>query len=110
MPRRLLCFVSGAVLAALAGCGPVQSTQYLLDAEVQIEAARTAQADKLAPYEWTLANLYIHKAREEAGYSDYEVAVDFARKAKENATAARNKAMGATQRLEESGADTAKTP
>jgi len=61
---------------------------------VQIEAARTAQADKLAPYEWTLANLYIRKAREEIGYSDYEAAVAFAQKAASNARDAKSKAMG----------------
>jgi Domain of unknown function (DUF4398) len=84
----------GLFAALVLGCGPVQSTAYLLDAEVQIEAARTAQADKLAPYEWTLANLYIHKAREEVGYSDYEAAVAFAQKASSNAREAKNKAMG----------------
>ncbi len=85
----------GLFAALVVGCGPVQSTAYLLDAEVQIEAARTAQADKLAPYEWTLANLYIHKAREEVGYSDYEAAVSFAQKASANARQAKTKAMGA---------------
>lgn len=95
----------GALLAALTACGPVQSTAFLLDAEVQIEAARTAQADKLAPYEWTLANLYIHKAREEVGYSDFEAAVDFARKASLNANEARKVAMG----VENSGASPSET-
>lgn len=86
-------FLSGVLLAAATACGPMQSTAYLLDAEVQIEAARTAQADRLAPYEWTLANLYIHKAREEVGYSDFEVAVAFAKKASENARMAKERAM-----------------
>ncbi|MDQ3262665.1 MAG: DUF4398 domain-containing protein [Myxococcota bacterium] len=97
----------GALLAALTACGPVQSTAFLLDAEVQIEAARTAQADKLAPYEWTLANLYIHKAREEVGYSDFEAAVDFARKASLNANEARKVAMGAENK---DGASPSETP
>jgi len=55
--KRLLVLVAAA--GALAGCGPVKSTSHLLDAEVQIQAARTAGAEKLAPYEWTAANLYI---------------------------------------------------
>jgi hypothetical protein len=71
----------------------VQSTAYLLDAEVQIEAARTAGADKWSPYEYAAARLYIHKAREEAGHSQYEVAVDFAKKAATFATSAREKAV-----------------
>ena len=61
--KRFLVLV--AVAGALSGCGPIKSTSHLLDAEVQIQAARTAGAEKLAPYEWTAANLYIHKAREE---------------------------------------------
>lgn len=104
MLRSVRLLLPGALLAVMA-CGPVQSTAFLLDAEVQIEAARTAQADKFAPYEWTLANLYIHKAREEVGYSDFEAAVDFAKKASENANLARKEAMAAGQK-----ADTQETP
>jgi hypothetical protein len=81
------------VFGLLAGCGPVQSTAYLLDAEVQLEAAQTAGADKYAPYEYTGAKLYITKAREEAGYSQYQVAVDFAKKASELATSAKDKSV-----------------
>lgn len=92
--RALLC------LCTLAACGPVQSTAYLLDAEVQIEAARTAQAERYAPYEWTAANLYYRKAKEEVGYSDYEQAVDFAQKAQKFAVAARDNAMKTTRKDE----------
>ena len=86
------------LLGAVSGCGPVQSTAYLLDAEVQIEAARTAGADKLAPFEWTASNLYIHKAREEVGYSNYETGVEFAQKASRFAREARSKAMAASSK------------
>ena len=89
--KRLLVLL--AVAGALSGCGPIKSTSNLLDAEVQIQAARTAGAEKLAPYEWTAANLYIHKAREEVGYSDYQSGVDFAVKASRYATEAREKAL-----------------
>ncbi|MBM7117962.1 DUF4398 domain-containing protein [Archangium primigenium] len=89
--KRLLAVV--AVAGALCGCGPVKSTSHLLDAEVQIQAARTAGAEKLAPYEWTAANLYIHKAREEVGFSDYQAGVDFSVKASRFATEAREKAL-----------------
>jgi hypothetical protein len=81
------------LLLGLAACGPVQSTAYLLDAEVQIEAARTAQAERYAPYEWTSANLYYRKSKEEVGYADFEQAVDFAQKAQKFATQARENAM-----------------
>jgi hypothetical protein len=85
------------LLGAGAACGPVQSTAYLLDAEVQIEAARTAGAEKLAPYEWTSANLYIHKAREEVGYSDFETGVEYASKASKFANQARDRSMAAVK-------------
>jgi hypothetical protein len=91
--KRLLAMVAAA--GVLAGCGPVKSTAHLLDAEVQIQAARTAGAERLAPYEWTAANLYIRKAREEVGYSDFQAGVDFAEKAARFAAQARERAMAA---------------
>ena len=94
--------IARALFAAsvLAACGPVQSTAYLMDAEVQIEAARTAQAERYAPYEWTAANLYYRKSKEEVGYSDFEQAVDFAQKAQKFAGQARDNAMKATRKEE----------
>ncbi len=91
--KRLLVLVAAA--GAVAGCGPLRSTSNLLDAEVQIQAARTAGAEKLAPYEWTAANLYIRKAREEVGYSDFQAGVDFAEKASKFANDAREKSLAA---------------
>lgn len=98
---RLLPAVLGAALAVGAvGCGPTQSTAYLIDAETMLEAARTAQADKLAPYEWTSARLYIEKSKEEVGYSDFEQAVDYAKKAVDFATRARDNALKASRKGE----------
>jgi len=81
--------VAAVALGALLGCGPVQSTAYLLDAEAQLESARSAGAEKYAPYEWTAAQLYLHKAREEVGKSAYQEAIDFADKASKYASRAR---------------------
>jgi hypothetical protein len=93
---------SAIVLAAasLCACGPVQSTSFLMDAETMLEAARTAQAEKLAPYEWTSANLYLHKSKEEVGYADFEQAVDYAKKAVDFATRARDLAVRTVKRTE----------
>lgn len=96
--RALACAL---VFCCAAGCGPVQSTAYLLDAAVQIEAARTAQAERFAPYEWTSANLYLHKAREEVGYSDFEQAVDYSKKASTFANKAKDNAMKAARKDEQ---------
>lgn len=85
-----------AGVAGLAwGCGPTQSTALIMDADVLLQAATTADAEKLAPFEWTGAREYLHKAREEQGYSDYETAIDFADKAKKLAGEAKSKAMAA---------------
>ncbi len=105
--KRLLVLVAAA--GAVAGCGPLRSTSNLLDAEVQIQAARTAGAEKLAPYEWTAANLYIRKAREEVGYSDFQAGVDFAEKAARFATQAREQALKAAN-AEDASTDESSSP
>lgn len=89
---RLAALLAGLGLAA---CGPTQSTALIMDGDVQLESARTADAPKLAPYEFTAAEAYLHKAREEQGYSDFEVSIDYGRKAVKFGTEARQKAMAA---------------
>lgn len=79
----------------LTACGPTQSTALIMDGDVQLEAARMADAPKLAPYEYTAAEAYLHKAREEQGYSDFEISIDFARKAVKFAEDAKKKSMAA---------------
>ena len=95
---RLLLALLG--LTFVAGCGPVQSTSALIDADVEIEGARSAGAQAAAPYEITTAEAYLKKARELAGYSQYENAAVFAGKARDFATEARVKALGASNRSE----------
>jgi len=99
-----------AALVMVTGCGPIQSTSYLIDAQVALEAAKTAQANKLAPYEWTAANLYLHKAREEVGYSEFEQAVAYAAKASKYANAARDVAMKAVRKDEPNQPGATPTP
>jgi hypothetical protein len=89
--------VTAIAVAAPLACGPVRSTAFLTDADNQLEAARQAGAEKHAPYEWTAATLYLHKAREEMGRSQYEYAVDFARKASTYAAEARAAAVKAAK-------------
>ncbi|HYX93095.1 MAG TPA: DUF4398 domain-containing protein [Myxococcaceae bacterium] len=83
------------LVGAASACGPIRSTSYLIDADVALQAARTAGADQYAPFEFTSAQLYLLKAREEVGYSDYEVALDFAKKASKFANEARDKSLAA---------------
>lgn len=81
------------LLATLPACGPIQSTSALIDADVEIEAARAAGAATSAVYEFVSAEAYLHKAREEVGYAQYELAADFAAKARDTARVARKKAL-----------------
>jgi len=86
------------LLAPLAGCGPIQSTGALIDADVEIEGARAAGAATAAPYEFHSAEAYLHKARMLAGRAQYESATTYASKARELAKDAHKKAAAASQR------------
>jgi hypothetical protein len=92
--------LSVLALAWLAACGPIQSTSALVEADVEIEAARAAGAPSSATYEFTAAEAYLRKAREEAGKSQYEPSTQFASKARDLAREARKKALAATQQKE----------
>lgn len=87
----------GPVLAVLAGCGPVQSSTLIVEAAAELAAAQTAQADEHAPFEIVAAEEYLHKAREEQSYADYEVAVDYARKSRDCSRVARTLSEAATR-------------
>jgi hypothetical protein len=88
-------------LAPLAACGPIQSTSVLIDADVALEAARTAGAPITAVYEYTGAEVYLHKAREAQGRAQYEASTRFAAKAIELAKTARTKAAEASNKPQE---------
>ncbi|HEY0482692.1 MAG TPA: hypothetical protein VGD37_34455 [Kofleriaceae bacterium] len=92
MPAALGLVVGMAVALAVAlaaGCGPVtyvgQVTRRATDA---VDAARAAQAERYAPYWWTRATEYLHKAREVAAHADFQGANRFGRLAAEAATQA----------------------
>ncbi len=57
------------------------STSLIIDAEAKMAALKAAEAEKYAPYEFTAATQYLHKAHEELGYADYGPAIDYAYKA-----------------------------
>lgn len=84
------------LLAALAACGPFRSTRSLIDADVELEAARAAGARKTAVYEYTAAEAYLHQARVVAGYAQYQAAEEYADKAFRFAEQAKKKALAAT--------------
>ena len=87
-------------VAALAACGPIQSTAALIDADVAVESARAAGAPQTSPFEFDAAQLYLSKAREVSGYAQYETATKFATRAKGLAETARKNAIAASNREE----------
>jgi hypothetical protein len=89
--------LASLALATLAACGPIQSTAALIDADVELEAARSAGAPQTSPYEFTGAEAYLKKAREVEGRADYEASTRFAAKALTLAKQARKNATTATK-------------
>ena len=65
------------MLALAAGCA-IAPTARVVRAQVEIDAATSAGADRYAIYEITKAREYIHKAREELGYAEYQTAAHYA--------------------------------
>lgn len=92
---------ASCALALLAGCGPIRSTRALVDADVELEAARVAGAQASAPYEYTAAEVFLHKARETQGRAQYEASARYAEKAASLARSARDRAAQAPARGEE---------
>src|SRR5687768_7176667 len=83
--------LASAALCALA-CGPIRSTSTIVDATAELAAAQTAQGRALSPYEMEAAEQYLHKAREEQSYSDFEVSEALAARARDCARVARARA------------------
>jgi hypothetical protein len=110
LPTGALGVVAAASLLALvplSGCGPIEYiNQVGVKAASAVSAAKLAQADRYAPYEYTAAEEYLHKAREEAGYAEYEDAIEFGRRAEDFANKGRAIAVA---RLSQSASTSATT-
>ncbi len=90
----------------LSACGPVRYGVHVTSrANAAMTAARSAGADKLAPYEYFQATEYLHKAREEGAYSQYQNALYYGKKAEDMA----NKAMQIAQERAAKGEGAAPT-
>ena len=72
-----------------SGCGPVV---YLKEVSTRTAAAlnqaKADGADKQSPYEYTKANLYYEKAREDAGRAYFQDAIDWGRRSQDCSTRA----------------------
>jgi hypothetical protein len=86
-------------MVPLLGCGPVEYINQVGNkAASAVSAAKLASAERYAPYEYTAAEEYLHKAREEGGYG---------RKGEELANRARAITV---ERMAKEGASTPYTP
>jgi hypothetical protein len=84
----VLLLAAGAFAAS--GCGPIEYINQVGNkAASAVSAAKLASADRYAPYEYTAAEEYLHKAREEAGHAQYQDSIDYGRKSEELANRAR---------------------
>ena len=87
MNRLWLGGVALLALLALAACGPISASTKIGAAQESIRAAQAkdVQAWKWACYDYYAALMYMKKAREEQGFSDFEAAGNFAAKANKHA-------------------------
>ena len=82
------------LISSSQACGPVEYVnQVSRKASSEVEAAKAVRADKHAVYYYTLAVEYLRKAREEAAHSDYQAANRFGRRAEAAAKKARAQAL-----------------
>jgi len=74
------------IVSLACACGP---TRYLVTVayttEDLVEAAKKANAEKLAPYEYWSAVQYLHMAQEKAAQADFELSLKYGQKAGEMA-------------------------
>lgn len=102
-------FALALELVSSSGCGPVEYiSQVSSKAATAVSAAKLAQADRYAPFEYTAAEEYLRKAREEGGYAEYQDAIEFGRKAEDYANRAR--AIAVARMSEASSRSSAVTP
>lgn len=69
----------------LGGCGGTLYAVQATAASSKLEEARAVGAERLAPYEFYLADEHMKKASEEASQANYGDAIDLAEKAEESA-------------------------
>ena len=91
---RCVLLASALSVGALGACGPIEYVnQVTRKASSEVEAAKAVKADKHAPYWYTLAVEYLHKAREEAASADFQSANRFGRRSAKAARKARSVAI-----------------
>jgi hypothetical protein len=76
MTPRILALYAGMALAT--GCGPIIATSNIVQADAALEEAKMLNAQRYAPYWFHSANIYLKKARDLDGHSEYQYASEYA--------------------------------
>jgi hypothetical protein len=93
-----------------AACGPVGYLQQVHGkAREAVTEAKRAGAESAAPYEYVSAVEYLRKAQEEGDHAEYQVAIEYGRRAATFAERARKIATTATTATTEEGAKASET-
>jgi hypothetical protein len=73
-----------ALLMLASGCGPIEYISMVtFQASKAVQEAKATRASELAPYEYTAAVEYLHKARDVGGYARYHEAIEWGKKARD---------------------------
>ena len=93
--RARLCIAALLFAPAIACVAPGIALVDVNSAEAELTAAKTADAEKWAPYEYTAATLYLKQAKDRLGYSGtyYQEAYEYAEKSYKFAHQAKQKAL-----------------
>ena len=67
-----------SALLAFSGCGPLITTSNIIQADAVLEEASILGAERFAPYWYHSAEIYLAKARELDGHSEYQFATEYA--------------------------------
>ncbi len=92
---RLACLTLSVWVFSLAGCGAAAYSYNIVRAARSVEQAKQVDAEKLSPFEMTLAKAYLAKSREESAEASYQDAVRFAKLSRASADKAAARSRGA---------------
>ena len=87
--KRIATLLAVAAVTLLTGCGAMVARARIVGAETAVGAARRAQAETKAIYEYTAATIYLEKAREEEAYGRFGNAIEWGGLAEQLAEKAR---------------------
>ena len=74
---RVLVIFIGLMMTTVA-CGPVIATSNIVSADAALVEARLLNAQRFAPYWYRSAELFLKKARQLDGHSEYQFASEYA--------------------------------